>query len=95
VVEVEAGSPAEAAGLKPGDVMLEVDGGAATAASLSQALLARKAGETLRLRIAREGVESSVAAVLAPNVARTWRISEPADATARQSGIRSDWLRTP
>lgn len=50
VVAVAAGSPAEAAGLRPGDVVLALDGGRVTSNEvLSQALRAR-AGEAVVLR---------------------------------------------
>jgi serine protease Do len=54
VTRVPAGSPAQAAGLRPGDVVFEVQGAdARTAAALARALWGRSVGETVRLRVAR------------------------------------------
>jgi predicted metalloprotease with PDZ domain len=93
VTDIAAGSPADAAGLKPGDVVLQADGAPASAASLSQALLARKAGDKLRLRIARAGAESELDVTLAGNTARTYKLSPAAQAAPAESAILSDWLR--
>ncbi len=93
VTDVAAGSPAEGAGLKPGDIVVQVDGAPASAATLSAALLARKAGDTLRLRIHRGGAEQEVEAALAGNAARTYQLSPAAEATPAQAAILRDWLR--
>ena len=93
VTDIAAGSPAEAAGLTPGDAILQVDGAAATAVALSEALRARKSGDRIRLRIARGGAEEDIEATLAGNVARTYKLDLLAPATPAQSAILSDWLR--
>ena len=61
VTDVAAGSPAESAGLKAGDRLLEVDGGAATAVALNAVLAERKAGDKIKLRITRSGSEQEAA----------------------------------
>lgn len=54
VTEVEAGSPAEAAGVRRDDLILEADGARVTdAASLQSAVRAHKAGEQILLRVYR------------------------------------------
>ena len=93
VTDIASGSPAEAVGLKPGDVIVQVDGAAATAGVLSEALLARKAGDKLRLRISRGGAEREVEVTLAGNVARTYKLTPIAGSTPAQAAILSDWLR--
>jgi predicted metalloprotease with PDZ domain len=93
VTDIAAGSPAEAAGLHSGDIVLQVDGAPATAASLSQALLAKKAGDHLHLRIARGGAELDVDAALTGNVARTYKLTPGPQPVPAQAANLSDWLR--
>ena len=53
---MEAGSPAEKAGLKPGDVVLEVDGKpVATSGELPARLVQRSPGDKVALQVWREG----------------------------------------
>jgi predicted metalloprotease with PDZ domain len=93
VTDVAAGSPAESAGLKAGDRLLQVDGAAATAVVLNDALAAKKAGDTIKLRISRSGSEQEVQATLVGNVKKTYSLSLMAGATTAQSGILNHWLR--
>ena len=90
VTDIAAGSPAESAGLKPGDVIRQVDDAAATAAVLSTALLNHKAGDKLRLKIARAGADQELESTLTGNVAKTYTLSPTSP-----SEIRNDWLRSP
>ena len=54
VLESEAGSPAEAAGIQTGDIIVEVDGNVITStASLQQIIIAHEAGDTLQVKIYR------------------------------------------
>jgi predicted metalloprotease with PDZ domain len=93
VTDIPTGSPAEAAGLKPGDVIQQVDGVAATAASLSEALAAKKKGDQIRLRILRGSSEQEVEAALAASAARTYHLSPLTEVTPSQSAILNNWLR--
>lgn len=94
VTDVAAGSPAEAAGLKAGDLILEVDGAAAaTAVVLNDALTAKKAGDKIKLRISRGGPEQEIEATLVGNVKKTYNLSPMAGVTPAQSGILNSWLR--
>jgi predicted metalloprotease with PDZ domain len=93
VTDVAMGSPAEAAGLKAGDHILEVDGAPATAVALSGALAAKKAGDTIKLKISRGASEQEVQATLAGNVKKTYTLSPVAGATVAQTEILNHWLR--
>jgi predicted metalloprotease with PDZ domain len=93
VTDIAAGSPAETAGLRPADIILQADNAPASAASLSQALLAKKAGDRLHLRIARGGAEQELEVTLAGNVARTYKLSPAPQAAPAQATILGDWLR--
>jgi membrane-associated protease RseP (regulator of RpoE activity) len=66
VVECVPGSPAEAAGLRPGDVILAIDGEAlATRAALTAAIRSKPAGQEIVLRIDRNGSEKTLNVTLA------------------------------
>lgn len=61
VMAVVAGSPAAAAGLRPGDLLVELDGEALeTAEDLLAALRDREPGDQVDLTVVREGREASV-----------------------------------
>lgn len=63
---VAAGSPAEKAGLKAGDVLLDVDGAALGVDHPLSSVIARKrAGDVVTIRLLREKTEMSVQATLA------------------------------
>lgn len=94
VVDCAPDSPAAGAGLQPGDIVVQVEGAPATASSLSQALLTRKAGDSLRLRISHGGSERDLEVTLAANLARTYKLSLAGGGTAAEAAILSNWLRS-
>jgi S1-C subfamily serine protease len=94
VTDVAPGSPAESAGLKVGDRLLEVEGTAATAVALNAALAEKKAGDKIKLRISRSGSEQELQATLVGNIRKTYSLSPMAGVTSAQSGILDHWLRT-
>ena len=89
VTSVDAGSPAEAAGLHPGDEIASVDGARASVKALSDALTAKKPGDPLRLNGSRE-----IAVTLGKNEKESWTIHASPDASALQAAILKDWLRS-
>jgi len=65
VTEVVPGSAAADAGVKPGDVIVEIDGDAVTeAAAVREAILDKEPGDTVELTILRAGEEQTVGAEL-------------------------------
>jgi len=65
VVEVMPGSPAEAAGLRPGDVLVALDGAPlADVRGYSRALKSHQAGDTVELTVRRDGEEMTLTATL-------------------------------
>ena len=83
VTSVDAGSPAEAAGLRVNDEISE------TVRLLSDVLNASKPGDTLKLRAARE-----IAITLGKNSKGTWTVRPSAQASEAESAILNDWLRS-
>ncbi len=66
ITDVSPGSPAEAAGLQPGDVIVAIDGQAIQdEAGLRQAIQSHKIGDTLTLTITRNGRQADERATLA------------------------------
>jgi putative serine protease PepD len=66
IAEVRAGTPAAAAGLENGDVVIAIDGGAiASSDELRRAIDAHEPGDTIALRIRRDGELQTVRAELA------------------------------
>lgn len=67
VERLAPGSPAEAAGLAPGDVIVGIDGKPVTGAEAFGALLREKAaGDRLRIEVVRGGARRTLTATLAP-----------------------------
>ncbi|HWC98877.1 MAG TPA: PDZ domain-containing protein [Candidatus Sulfopaludibacter sp.] len=92
VVDVAADSPAAAAGLKPGDRILQVDGTAAAAPVLNKAI---QAGSRIQLHVSRAGSEIDVEAAPAHKAKKTYRLSPVGAPAPAQQAILSDWLRRP
>jgi predicted metalloprotease with PDZ domain len=93
VTDVAVGSPAELAGLRIGDRILELQGAEATAVTLNDVLAAMKVGDKIKLQISRSGSEHEVQAAPVRNVKRTYSLSPMVAATSTQSGILNHWLR--
>ncbi len=65
VVVVSRGGPAERAALRPGDVIRALDGTATpTAASLSEAVAAKRPGQVVRVTVVRDGGPAQIAVTL-------------------------------
>jgi predicted metalloprotease with PDZ domain len=88
VTSVDAGSPAEAAGMRVGDAIVQVEGAVASVKALSAALAARMPGDRLRLNGSRD-----IEAALGKNTKKTWTISPSPEAGELQREILRDWLR--
>jgi len=92
VSDVAAGSPAASAGLKMGDRIVDVDGAAATASVLNDAISA-KPGEKIKLHLSRDGAAIDVGVAVARNAKKTYRLAPADGATSAQDGILNAWLR--
>jgi predicted metalloprotease with PDZ domain len=92
VTDVDAGSPAAVAGLKPGDRIVAVSGDAATAPVLNDAINAKSPGAKIKLHIQRAGAEQDIEVQVAPNVKRTYRLTPTEGSTPAQTAILDAWL---
>jgi predicted metalloprotease with PDZ domain len=93
VVEVISRSPAEGAGLHAGDRITAVEGVKATPKTLNDALVARKPGDALRLRLTRDGDSRDIDVALGKNATWTFHIAPAPAPSALQTAILKDWLR--
>jgi predicted metalloprotease with PDZ domain len=90
VTDAAPGSPAANAGLETGDVVLSVDGAPASAGLLQKTIEGAPAG--IKLRIARRGQEQDVTVHVAPNLKRSYTLSEQPEPGSKRS-ILEGWLR--
>src|SRR5262249_19232221 len=79
----------EAAGLKTGDQIVEVEGTKATPKVLADILAARKPGDSLKLKLDRGEVQVTPG----ENVKRSYSIRPMASPTGLQGEIAGEWLR--
>ena len=85
---IEPNSPAAAAGLKEGDLILQIDGVAA-----QQAPFGTFAGKTIKLALNRGGTESEIPMNVGSRSIVGYSLSELANATEQQRKIRGGWLK--
>lgn len=90
VTDAAPGSPAARAGLETGDVVLSIDGAAASASVLQKTIEGNPASITLR--IARRGQEQDVTVQVARSFKRSYRFSEQPEPGSKRSLLES-WLR--
>ncbi len=95
VTGASSGSPAETAGLRPGDELLELDGRRATADVLSALLTAKKPGDTVKARLSRGGAERDAEIALGKNMKHDYSISRDPGPTPLQAAILKGWLKRP
>ncbi len=88
VQSVDAGSPADAAGMRAGDEIAQVDGAMACVLALSDAMTAKMPGDKIKLSGTHE-----IEAVLEKNSKKTWTIAPAASASDLQKEILKDWMR--
>jgi predicted metalloprotease with PDZ domain len=92
VAGVTEGSPAEAAGLRPGDRVLEIEGARAAVKGLSEALTAGKPGGMLRLRAVVGGTERALEIPLGPARKPVYTIVPIENPGAAEAALERDWL---
>ncbi len=85
---VEANGSADAAGLKPGDVILKVNGG-----SVFSALFGTFAGKEIKLTVMTGGEEKELTMKVGSRAFTNYSLAELPNATPRQLKIRGGWLK--
>ena len=93
VVEAQAGSPAAKDGVRAGEEIAEVEGVKATVKVLSDALMARKAGDHMQVKVANGGKLREIEVVLAVNPVRTYKFRKMEQADAQAAQVWTDWMR--
>ncbi len=88
VTSITAASPAEAAGMRTGDEIAQIDGAKASVKALSDAMTAKKPGDSLKLSGSRD-----VEVTLGKNSKKTWSIRPAAQSSEPQTAILKNWLR--
>jgi predicted metalloprotease with PDZ domain len=92
VVQVRPGFPAAEAGVREGDVLIAL-GGRPPAEHMRPGSPAMRAGDTVRVRISRDGVEREVAVIAVERPART--VFDPAVHEARRIVLQRERLEEP
>lgn len=92
VSQVEAGSAAEQAGLKLGDVVQEVNGKPIAGSAESQ-LSAMKPGEEVRLRVSGRGGQRELSFKLGSHTVDMYELVDAEDVTPEQRATRAAWIR--
>ncbi len=92
ISSVTPGSGAERAGLQPGDVIVQLDG-RPFGRSAMRFLFQHSPGDTVNVRIQRNGSERDVSFALGSRGVQAYSISETPDASEQQKRIRDGMLR--
>ena len=90
---IEVGSPAQQAGLATGDQVKTLNGVTVNAKTFTDALIARKPGDKIKLAVSRNDTDRQVEVVLGHKMERSFKILPVANPDPLAAAIRKDWLR--
>jgi predicted metalloprotease with PDZ domain len=91
VSQVEQGTPAQAAGLRAGDILVSIDGGPLPRFFPSW-VHERSPGEKITLRVHRDDKDLDLSFALGQTEEKRYSIAELHDATEKQRKLRNAWL---
>jgi predicted metalloprotease with PDZ domain len=92
VVGTSVNSPAEGAGLKAGDELLDAEGSKATPKALNDLLKAKKPRDILKLKVRRGGATLDLEAILERNTRHTYALKPAPESSPMQSKVFAGWL---
>ena len=92
VVGTSVNSPAEGAGLKAGDELLDAEGSKATPKALNDLLKAKKPRDVLKLKVRRGGATLDLEAILERNTRHTYALKPAPESSPMQSKVFAGWL---
>ena len=91
VVQVEPDSEADRAGLKPGDVIVQINGQLA-GRGFETKIAELASGTSLRLRVLHDGIQHDFQWTLGKRKQKVFRLEDVRDITAQQKSRRAAWL---
>ncbi|MGD0781314.1 MAG: PDZ domain-containing protein [Candidatus Aminicenantales bacterium] len=93
IAGITPGSPAQSAGLESGDRILELDGAKAATKVLSDLLASKEPGESVKIRISRNGAEREMNIPLGRNAKPVYAVAPLDGPDPLQAAIWKDWMR--
>jgi predicted metalloprotease with PDZ domain len=93
VGRIDRNSPAGRAGLAARDEILALDGARVDARAMDALIAAKKPGDMVKVRYAREGKEAEIAVALGKKIDRGYRLTRIPGPDPLQAAIYKDWMR--
>jgi predicted metalloprotease with PDZ domain len=92
ITAVEGDSPAQQAGLAPGDQIKVFNGAAVDAKAFNEALVSKKPENRFKLTVSRDNMDREIEVVLGHKIERSFKILPVANPDPLAAAIRKDWM---